>query len=86
MIGQYDANLVNFKDTPEAKDLEEVDLSGLPVVFRVGAINYNIGTVQRVRKGRDEFFGNVVLALEGTLELDENGKPVRFVYRKEKAG
>ncbi len=86
MIGEYDASLVNFKDTPEAEDLEEADLSGLPVVFRVGAINYNIGAVQRVRKGRDEFFGRVVLELEGTLELDEDGKPVRFVYRKEKSG
>lgn len=86
MIGHYNASIVNFKDVPEAKDLEEVDLSGLPVVLRVGAINYNIGTVQRIRKGRDEFFGNVVLELEGTLELDEDGKPVRFVYLKEKSG
>ena len=86
MIGHYNAPIVNFKDTPEAEDLEEVDLSGLPVVLRVGAINYNIGAIQGVRKGRDEFFGDVVLELEGTLELDEDGKAVRFVYRKEKSG
>ena len=86
MIGQHKAPIVNFKDTPEAEDLEEADLSGLPVVLRVGAVNYNMGAIQQVWKGRDEFFGDVVLELEGTLELDEDGKPVRFVYRKEKSG
>lgn len=83
MIEHHNVSIVKFKDVPEAKNLEEVDLSGLPAVIRVGAIKLQIGTVQKVRKGRDEFFANVVLALEGTLELDEDGKPVRFMYQKE---
>ena len=86
MIGQHKAPIVNFKDVPEAEDLEEIDLGGLPVVLRVGAVNYVIGAIQQVWKGRDEFFGDVVLELEGTLELDEDGKAVRFVYQKEKSG
>lgn len=83
MIEHYKASLVKFKDVPEAEDLEEVDLSGLPAVIQVGAIKLRIGAIQRVWKGRDEFLGTIVFELEGTIEFNEDGKPVRFLYKKE---
>ena len=87
MIEHYNVSLINFLERPEAKKLEEVEISGLPVVFRRGAVDISIGAISHVRKGRDEMFGEVVLELEGAMEFDpDTGKPVKFVYQKEKSG
>lgn len=80
----YNVSLINFLEKPEAKNLEEVDVHGVPVVLRRGAIDIKIGIISSVRKGRDEMFGEVVLEIAGTMEYDpETGKPTKFVYRKE---
>lgn len=83
MIEHYNVPLINFLDNPKAKKLEPIDVSGLPAVLRRGAIDIKIGAIHQVRKGRDEMFGEVVLELTGTMEFDEEGKPVKFVYRRE---
>ena len=97
-------SLIQFKDhkvngvvipAKAVETLEASELSGLPVVIRVGAVDQRIGTIHRARKGRVEMFGDLVLAIEGFLEFeaveDAEGKvsgikPVKFVYQKEKSG
>lgn len=104
MIEQLNIRLVQFKEhkvkdgvipAKAVETLEASELSGLPVVFRVGAVDQKIGMIHRARKGRLEMFGDLVLEIEGFLEFepvkDAEGevsgiKPVKFVYQKEKSG
>ena len=64
----------------------------VPVVLRRGAVDIKIGSVYRVRRGREEIFGDLTLDLVGSLELEviraENDKvvganPKKWVYVKE---
>ena len=86
MFTHYNVPLINFFDNPEARKLESSDVTALPAVFRVGAIDYKLGVILAVRKGRDEMFGEVAFELEGSMEFDEEGNAVKFVYKKEKSG
>lgn len=104
MIEQLNVRLVQFKDhkvkggvipAKAVETLEASELSGLPVVLRVGAVDFRLGMIHRARKGRVEMFGDLVLEIEGSLEFepieDAEGKitgvkPVKFVYLKEKSG
>lgn len=104
MIEQLNIRLVQFKDhkvngvvipAKAVETLEASELSGLPVVIRVGAVDQKIGMIHRARKGRLEMFGDLVLELEASLEFeaveDAEGKvsgikPVKFVYQKTKSG
>ena len=92
-------SLVQFKDQEieeepitlrMMKALDDKDLF-VPVVLKVGAVSFKIGSVIRVRRGREEIFGDLTLDIEGTLECEviraENGtitgvKPKRLVYRR----
>ena len=100
MIEQINVSIVKYEGHGEApfkavKNVAETVMTGLPVVLRVGAIHYKLGMIHRVRKGRDEMFGDLILEIEGHLEFepvkDEDGeiteiKPIRFVYEKETSG
>ena len=64
----------------------------VPVVLRVGAVDYKIGDMIRVRRGRGSIFGDLTLNIIEHLELDvdrsESGevtgvKPKKFVYVRE---
>lgn len=104
MIEQLNISLIQFRDhkvngvvipAKAVGTLEGTELTALPVVIRVGAVDLRIGTIHRARKGRVEMFGDLVLEIEGVLEFepvkDVGGKissikPVKFVYQKEKSG
>lgn len=104
MIEQLNISLVQFKEhkvngvvipAKAVGTLEASELSGLPVVLRVGAIDLKIGMIHRARKGRIEMFGDLVLELEASLKFeaveDAEGKitgikPIKFVYQKTKSG
>ena len=76
-------------------DLRDVvlpeDFSGIPVIFKVGKAEYNLGIVHQARVGRDNVFIDtqfeLVQELEYELTLGANDKPVfkpkRIVYKKE---
>lgn len=97
MIEQHNVRILKYEGHKEApgkavKTVAETEMRGLPVVLRVGAIHYKLGIIHRVRKGRDEMFGDLILEIEGHLEFEpvkgEGGKitgikPIRFVYEKE---
>jgi len=92
-------SLVQFKDQEVEeeeisarmmKTIEDKDLF-IPVVLRVGAVDYKLGSVHRVRRGREEVFGDLTLNIEGHLEYEvlrsEDGKvtgvkPTKVVYLK----
>lgn len=95
-----DISLVQFKDREfeeemvSAKMMKAVDDKDLyvPVVIRVGAVDYKIGAMIRVRRGREEIFGDLTLDIVGSLEWEvirsESGeiievKPKKWVYVKE---
>lgn len=100
MIEQINILILKYEGHGKApgkavKNVAETVMVGLPVVLRVGAIHYKLGMIHRVRKGRDEMFGDLILEIEGHLEFepvkDEDGaiteiKPIKFVYQKEKRG
>lgn len=86
MFTHYNVPLINFFDNPEARKLESSDVTALPAVFRVGKVDYKLGVILQVRKGRDEMFGEVAFELESSMEFDEEGKPVKLVYKKVKSG
>ena len=52
------------------KDFSQDDFRDLPVVLKCGAINYEIGYVSRVRIGREEIYGDLILKLTGSLKLE----------------
>jgi len=52
------------------KDLNQDDFRDLPVVLKCGAVNYEIGYVSRVRMGREEVYGDLILKLTGSLKLE----------------
>jgi len=52
------------------KDLNPDDFRDLPVVLKCGAIDYEIGYVSRVRVGREEIYGDMILKLTGSLKLE----------------
>lgn len=63
----------------------------IPVVLRVGAIDYPIGSINAIRVGRDEAFADVDLVLKGKLELEPiyndakkiiGVKPSKYVYTR----
>ena len=97
MIHHYNVPLVKYEGHKKApakavKTLQGTELHGLPVVLRVGAVDYKLGMIHQVRKGRDEMFGDIILEIEGHLEFEpvqgEGGKitgvkPIKFVYLKE---
>lgn len=71
------------------KDLNQDDFRDLPVVLKCGAINYEIGYVTRARIGREEIYGDLILALTGSLKfeniLNEENKiigtrPVKYEF------
>ncbi len=76
----------------EIKNLmNEAREQSLPVVFRVGAVDYRIGSINTIRIGRDEAFGDADITLKGKLELepiydDEENiidvKPGKYVYTR----
>lgn len=105
MIEQLNIRLLQFRDhkvngvvipAKAVGTLEGSELSGLPVVIRVGAVDYRIGMIHRARKGRLEMFGDLALEIEGFLEIEPvkdaednkiiGVKPVKFVYQKETSG
>lgn len=104
MIEQLNISLIQFRDhkvngvvipAKAVGTLEGVELTALPVVLRVGAVDYRIGMIHRARKGRVEIFGDLVLEIEGALEFEpvkdaedkiSGIKPVKFVYQREKSG
>lgn len=62
----------------------------VPVVLRCGDVDYTIGGIYRIRRGREEVFGDHTLDIQGSLEYeivrDENGeitgvKPRKYVYK-----
>lgn len=88
----------------ESRDVDGFELSAklmkalvqtegsIPIVFRVGKVDYKIGLIPRIRVGREVAFGDAMLELKGELEFeaikDEDGtaigaKPSKFVYKKE---
>ncbi len=97
MLEVINFSLVQFKDREieeekiSAKMMKAIDDKELfiPVVLRVGAIDYKLGEVHRVRRGREEIFGDLALNIEGHLEYKilraDNGKvigvkPKKVVY------
>jgi len=71
------------------KDLNQDDFRDLPVILKCGAIDYEIGYISRVRVGREEIYGDLILNLNGSLKLEsihneENKiigtKPVRYEF------
>ena len=71
------------------KDINQDDLRDLPVVLKCGAVNYEIGCISRVRVGREEIYGDLILALTGSLKFEnirneENEiigtKPVKYEF------
>ncbi len=71
--------------------IREASTGSLPVVFRVGAIDYRIGTISTIRIGRDEAFADIRLSLKGEFEFkpiyDDEKKVIgvkasKFVYKK----
>jgi len=52
------------------KDFSQDDLRDLPVVLKCGAISYEIGYVSRVRIGREEIYGDLILKLTGSLKFE----------------
>ena len=92
-------SLVRFKD--QEIDGEEISMRMMkalddkelhvPVVLRVGAVDFKLGSVHRVRRGREQIFGDLSLNIEGILEYEvlrsEDGKvigvkPKKVVYRR----
>lgn len=71
--------------------IEEARKHSIPVVLRVGAIDYKMGSIDRIRPGRDEVFADVDLTLKGELELEPiyndnkkviGAKPTKYVYTR----
>jgi len=52
------------------KDFNQDDFRDLPVVLKCGAVDYEIGYVSRVRMGREEIYGDMILKLTGSLKLE----------------
>lgn len=52
------------------KDLNQDDFRDLPVVLKCGAVNYEIGYISRVRMGREDIYGDLILKLSGSLKLE----------------
>ncbi len=92
-------SLVQFKDQRiedekiPLKMMKTIDDKELyvPVVLRIGAIDYRLGSVQRVRRGREEIFGDLSLEMTASLEYEllrsEKGKvigikPKKVVYQR----
>ena len=100
MLEVINFSLVQFKD--QEIDGEEISAKMMkrafdnkellvPVVLRRGAVDIVLGEVHRVRRGREEIFGDLSLNIEGHLEYEvlrsENGKvigvkPKKVVYLK----
>lgn len=93
-------SLVQFKDQEidgeeiSAKMMKAIEDKALhvPVVLRVGAVDYKLGSVHRVRRGREQILGDLAVNMEGHLEFEvirnESGKvtgvkPKKLVYLKE---
>lgn len=71
------------------KQLTSEDLNDTPIVLRRGAIDHTLGTLSRIRIGKNTIYGEVELGIEGHLEfepvLDEDEKITgikikKFVY------
>lgn len=98
---QYNIPLVTF----ESRDVDGHNLSAkamkallqerrsIPVVLRVGAVDFKIGSIYKIRVGRDIAFGDALLELTGELEFkaitDDDGtltgfEPSKYVYKKER--
>jgi hypothetical protein len=74
------------------KEVTDNAFHGLPIKFKVGKVSYTLGFVSKVRAGRDNIFGDIILELNGDveyeLELDEKGeltgiRPTAFILDKE---
>lgn len=85
---EIDGEEISAKMMKRAFDDKELHV---PVVLRVGAVDYKLGSVHRVRRGREEIFGDLSLNMEGVLEYEllrnEGGKvigvkPKKVVYRR----
>ncbi len=101
MIELGNVPIITIKDykvkggTVPAKAVKNVpgsEFAALPVVIKLGAVNMKIGMVHRVRIGRNQIFGDLVLSIDGELEfepvVDGDGnitsiKPIRYVYKRE---
>ncbi|KKM62135.1 hypothetical protein LCGC14_1524820 [marine sediment metagenome] len=71
------------------KKLTSEDLNDTPIVLRRGAVDIKLGSIGRVRIGKDKIWGEAKLELTGHLEfepeLDERQKIIgvkikKFVY------
>jgi len=71
------------------KQLTSEDLHDTPIVLRRGAVDIKLGTIGKVRIGKDKIWGEAEIALTGHLEfepeLDERQKIIgvkikKFVY------
>lgn len=70
-------------------DLNQDDFRDVPVVLKCGAVNYEIGYISRVRVGREEIYGDLILRLTGSLKLENirneedeiiGTKPVKYEF------
>lgn len=69
------------------KDIDPKSLHGIPVYFRRGAIKIHIGFVNKARRGREAIYGDLILDLEGDLDVevevvDNLAKGLGFTYVK----
>ena len=51
-------------------------LEGKPIKFKLGAIDKEVGSIRKTRRGRDTIFADLVINFEEVLDFstDENGK------------
>lgn len=97
-IELYGVELIKFKDiiiddevvmpSDLLEEMDPKDLRGLPVYFVHGAVKFQIGVIRKANKGREAMFGDLILAIDGSLEtkLDKEGRgaiAVRYNYKRE---
>ena len=97
MIEIRNAELILFKDgitigkrkvtREELMNLTPEQIGSIPIVFKRGAINYNIGVINKTNVGGNAITGDLLLNLSGKLILeivDGKVKPTSYQFTVEK--
>lgn len=60
---------------------DESRLAGIPIKLKIGAVSYNIGTVQNIKRGREIILGDLYLHFDdGELIFDATEEGIEKIH------